>query len=96
MKKFWLWSSVGVGSIAVFLWMTGIIGWTDNGATRRALAGSGYTNVQIKGYPLFGIGCDHTDTVRTKFEATSSTGVKITGVVCKGWGFGKASTIRTF
>ena len=99
MKKFWLWSiigSLGVAAVIILLWSVKIIGWTDDGASRRALAGSGYTNIQIKGYPLFGVGCSHTDSVRTKFEATSSTGAKITGVVCKGWGLGKASTVRTF
>jgi hypothetical protein len=63
---------------------------TDETAARKALAGSGFTDVKITGYAYFG--CDKHDTFHTGFEARGPSGQFAEGVVCSGWM--KGATIR--
>ena len=64
---------------------------SDAPAAQKALAGAGYTNIQIHGWGV--LGCSEDDQFRTKFTAIGPTGVQVTGVVCSGWL--KGATIRT-
>jgi len=59
------------------------------GRSTETLQNQGYTNVKITGYRFFGCG---DESFHDGFEATSPSGVKVTGVVCSGWF--KGSTIR--
>lgn len=63
---------------------------TDETAARKALAGSGFTDVQLTGYTYFG--CGKEDTFHTGFEARGPSGQFVNGVVCSGWM--KGATIR--
>ncbi|MET3232228.1 UNVERIFIED_ORG: hypothetical protein ABIC54_004433 [Burkholderia sp. 1263] len=63
---------------------------TDETAARKALAGSGFTDINITGYSYFG--CDKHDTFSTGFEARGPSGQFVSGVVCSGWM--KGATIR--
>lgn len=66
-------------------------GCTDAEATKRALAGAGYTNVQTGGYAFFGGSKE--DFYNTKFTATGPNGKPVSGVVSKGLLF-RGATIR--
>lgn len=57
---------------------------------REALYQSGYDDIEITGWKVFG--CDEKDFFRTGFKATSPRGSKVDGVVCSGWF--KGATIR--
>lgn len=63
---------------------------TDEAATLRTLDNAGYSDVQTKGYSLWG--CSDRDTFQTKFIARNYLGKKVSGVVCCGWF--KKCTIR--
>ena len=70
--------------------LVALSGCTSKSDTERALAGAGYTDVQITGYRFFG--CRKDDMFHTGFSATGPTGQKVSGVVCSA--FLKGSTIR--
>lgn len=63
---------------------------TDDDATRRTLVSSGYTEIVVTGYEMFGCGKD--DTYVTGFRAKNPNGVQVTGVVC--CGVMKSCTVR--
>ena len=63
---------------------------TDPKGTENILLSSGYSNIKINGYSIWG--CAEEDMFKTKFTATSSNGNVVNGVVCKG--LLKGSTIR--
>jgi hypothetical protein len=63
---------------------------TAPNTAERTLVANGYTDVEIRGYALFGCGED--DQFRTKFRATAPSGMTVDGVVCGG--LFKGSTIR--
>lgn len=63
---------------------------TDETNSRRTLDNSGYTDIHIKGYELFGCGKD--DTFSTGFTAKNPQGKTVSGVVC--CGFLKSCTVR--
>jgi len=63
---------------------------TDEKGAKKTLENSGYTNVSVGGYGLFGGSKD--DVYCTKFTATSPNGNRVTGVVTSGWF--KGHTIR--
>ncbi|RQR87684.1 MULTISPECIES: hypothetical protein [unclassified Burkholderia] len=67
-----------------------LAGCTDEPAARRALVASGFRDVKITGWQMFG--CDKHDTFATGFEARGPTGQFVSGVVCSGWM--KGATIR--
>lgn len=72
-------------------------GCTDEEASRRALEGAGYTNIQFNGRSWGG--CSQDDATCTKFSATGPRGALVTGAVGCGGGSGcgqKGCTIRTF
>jgi hypothetical protein len=66
---------------------------TDTKGAQDALEDAGYTQIKITGYQFFA--CSQDDTYATGFEATSSAGHRVSGVVCAGFLF-KGATIRTF
>ena len=68
-----------------------ICGCTSGDTATRALHGAGYKDVEITGYRVFG--CSEDDNFHTGFEATGSSGQRVSGVVCSG--FFKGATIRT-
>jgi hypothetical protein len=63
--------------------------YSTNDAT-KALTESGYTDIVLHGHAMWS--CSKDDTFSTEFEATSPSGVRVTGAVCSGWFKGK--TIR--
>lgn len=67
-----------------------LAGCTNSSEAQRALEGSGYTDVKIKGYAFFG--CGQGDSFHTGFEAKGPTGRSVQGVVCSG--VFKGATIR--
>lgn len=71
----------------------GLMGCTDAENAQKLLEKQGYTDIQIKGYTLFG--CSEKDFQRTEFKAKTITGQDIEGVVCSGLFF-KASTVRFY
>lgn len=76
--------------IALILVLVALAGCTDEGAARKALDGSGFTDVKITSYAYFG--CGKEDTFHTGFEARGPSGQFVDGVVCSGWM--KGATIR--
>lgn len=56
----------------------------------RVLESSGFKNVEITGYKIWG--CSKDDTFHTGFVATSPNGSRVEGVVCSG--LLKGATIR--
>lgn len=69
-------------------------GCTDPDGAKKVLDQNGYKDVHATGYSWFG--CGKEDVYRTEFTATSQSGSAVNGVVCSGWGWGKAYTIRFF
>jgi hypothetical protein len=67
-------------------------------ATRRALEGAGYTNIELRGFSWGG--CAEDDVSCTEFAATGPSGISVTGAVgCRSSLSGcsiKGCTIRTF
>ena len=68
-----------------------LAGCTNADGTRRVLEAQGFTNIEVKGYSLFG--CSKDDTYHTAFEATGPSGKRVSGVVCAGLFF-KGATVR--
>lgn len=66
------------------------VGCTDENGATRTLRNNGFTNIEITGWSPFS--CSEEDVFRTGFEATSPTGVRLSGAVCGGWF--KGNTIR--
>lgn len=67
-----------------------LVGCTNAEQSTRALEASGYKEISMNGYTLFG--CDDKDTFRDSFTAKGANGKYVEGVVCSGWF--KGSTIR--
>lgn len=67
-----------------------LVGCTDSDVANKALAGAGYTDIEITGYAFFG--CSEDDAVHTGFKAKGLNGAPVEGVVCSGWL--KGATIR--
>ena len=67
-----------------------VAGCTAQNTAKRVLAQQGYSDVRITGYRLFM--CAESDDFSTGFEATSPSGVRVTGAVCSGWL--KGATVR--
>lgn len=63
---------------------------TQPDSAKKALEQSGYTDVKMDGYAVFGCGKD--DSFHDKFVAKGPTGQVVSGVVCGG--FLKGKTIR--
>jgi hypothetical protein len=63
-------------------------GCTDKGGATRTLEQAGYKNIRTTGYRWLA----GDDAFRTGFEATSPSGMRVTGAVTRGWF--KGSTIR--
>lgn len=79
--------------IALIAFATLLAGCSDDDGARRTLVAMGYSDVQVTGFAWWGCGKD--DSVHTGFTARSPTGVKVSGVVCSGWGwFSKGYTVR--
>ncbi|WP_158809629.1 hypothetical protein [Beijerinckia sp. L45] len=72
-----------------------LAGCSDEDNARRHLADQGYSNIVLKGTPWFS-GCSKDDFYADEFEATSMAGRRVSGVVCAGMGWGKATTIRLY
>jgi len=67
-----------------------LLACTDEGATRKTLLDSGYSDITLKGYqPL---ACSQDDSYSTGFTAKNPTGRTVSGVVC--CGFFKSCTVR--
>lgn len=67
-----------------------LIACTQPESAQKALEQSGYTDVKMEGYAVFGCGRD--DNFHDKFIAKGPTGQVVSGVVCGG--FLKGKTIR--
>lgn len=84
-----------VRGLAACLAFVGVVGasagCTRPDASRRLLEAQGYTEVVAGGWAL--LDCSEDDWFRTKFRATSPTGVKVAGAVCSGLLF-KNATVR--
>jgi len=65
-------------------------GCTNEHAARKTLEQSGYSDIQVGGYDLFGCGKENTC---TKFRAKGPTGKLAKGAVGCGW-FAKHCTVR--
>lgn len=65
-------------------------GCTKPDESTRALEASGYRDIVITGYDIFG--CDEKDLFHTSFKAVGADGKAVNGVVCGG--IFKGSTIR--
>lgn len=75
---------LGVASGPIF---TSTIG---KGKMEKALTQQGYTNIEYKGYSIFG--CSDKDTFHAEFTATSPEGKQVQGIACSG--YFKGTTIR--
>lgn len=92
-KEFSVWLLRRVFIIIVpitILIMMAATGCTDADGARAALTKAGFTNIEAGGYDWFA--CSDNDVFSTKFTATNPQGVRVEGVVCRGWF--KDSTIR--
>jgi len=67
-----------------------LVGCSAPGSAVETLTEQGYTNIETHGHAWFA--CSQDDVFKTKFTATSPSGHKVKGAVCKGWL--KGSTIR--
>ena len=66
---------------------------TNESAARKTLKASGYSQIEITGWSMFGCGKD--DGTCTGFRAVGPTGVAVEGVVgCGFWGWQKGGTLR--
>lgn len=68
---------------------------SDQDGAQRILEGQGYTEIQMLGSPWFA-GCSKEDLYVDEFRATNFAGKPSHGVVCSGWGWGKATTIHLY
>jgi len=68
-----------------------LINCTSPADTHKALEAYGFTNINPGGYA--GFSCGQDDFYKTKFTATNTIGVQVSGVVCSGLIF-KESTVR--
>lgn len=66
------------------------VGCADPDASRIALEGAGYSQIQMTGYELFG--CSKDDLFHDGFTARGMNGKQVEGVVCSG--LLKGATIR--
>ncbi len=66
-------------------------GCTESHKAERLLHNMGYKNVKITGYKFFA--CSDEDTYHTGFKALSPAGIEVSGVVCDGFLFRRA-TVR--
>ena len=73
------------------LLLTVASGCTNKDGAQRVLHQQGYTDIQIKGYAVWG--CSEDGSVKTAFKATSPNGNRVEGVVCEGLLF-KGKTVR--
>lgn len=78
-------------TLALLLVAIALAGCSSANDANKALKGAGYTDIQIKGYAIFG--CSEDDSFHTEFTAKGPTGQPVEGVVCSGWL--KGGTIRT-
>lgn len=62
----------------------------NKAASTHAVAAYGMHDITLGGYSLFG--CDAKDAFSRTFEATASNGMRVRGVICKGWF--KGATVR--
>lgn len=74
----------------IVIMITCLSNCTDKDGAIRILQQQGYTDIVITGGRFFGRSSG--DVYCTGFEATSSNGTRVSGVVTKGWV--KGSTIR--
>ncbi len=65
---------------------------TDPEGAIRTLDAHGFKDIHMTGYRW--TGCGRNDAYHTGFSATALNGRRVTGVVCSGWGWGKAFTVR--
>lgn len=72
--------------------LAAVAGCTDPEGAKKALAGAGYSRIEITGYSFFS--CSKDDARSTGFKAVGPSGVQVSGAVCSGLIF-KNSTIRT-
>ena len=68
----------------------GLVGCSSRNSTIETLTEQGYTNIETHGHAWFA--CSEDDVFATKFTATSPSGHRVEGAVCKGWF--KGATIR--
>jgi hypothetical protein len=82
-------------SLALAAVALGLAACSDPAGAERALKQQGYVAIETTGYSW--TGCGEGDTYATGFNARTSAGYQVEGVVCSGWSwFSKGSTIRTF
>ena len=67
-----------------------LFGCSSSKDAREALQKNGFTDIETHGYSFFG--CTNDDTFKTKWTATNTQGVKVSGVACSGWF--KGTTLR--
>jgi hypothetical protein len=80
-------------AVLVFISTTLLFSCTDEEASRRALEGAGYREIQFEGYST--VKCGQGDHSCTVFTAIGPTGREVHGAVGCGMGCGKGCTIRT-
>ena len=83
----------GFALLAVLALLT-VAACSDADGARDALTDAGYSDIRTTGHSW--TGCGEEDTYSTGFVARSPGGSVVSGVVCAGMGWGKATTIRTF
>lgn len=76
--------------IAILIAAACVAACSSSDDATRALNAAGFTDITTHGYAVFG--CSDSDDFATKFEATSPSGKRVTGVVCSG--VFKGATIR--
>lgn len=75
--------------------LLGLAACSDPDTATEVLRDTGYTEITITGYTLFG--CAKDDTYHTGFVARGQGGVMLRGVVCSEWSpFGKTNSIHLY
>lgn len=84
-------TAAGVIVLAIMLLVAVEVGCTAPDETRDTLIKAGYTDIEVKGHSW--LECGKGDTFATRFAATNSNGLRISGTVCCGLAT-KGCTIR--
>ena len=71
--------SLTITSLVILFFM---VGCTNEEGTLEFLRDQGYTDIEVGGHCW--VSCSEDDRVSTAFEATNSSGIRVSGCVCEG------------